>query len=1165
MTPRDDALLIDKEHPWPWLDAFPESARAFFNGRDEAAQQLLRCVLAAPATVLFGKSGLGKTSLLQAGLSPLLREEQLLPVLVRLTHDSSYQPGRLSARLLARLDEEAAAHGLHCERPPLPEGTASTVPADAAAPPEANAASRLWEQLHDSEAQWLDAQGEEWTPVFILDQFEETFTLLHDAEAQQRLFSELGNLIQNRTPAEVAERRKAHDLLRRRLDPERLAARFVLSLREDYLPDLEIHADRIPRLGPNRYRLLPMSQADALQAIDTTGGSLVDSADAERIVQFLDQQNQQPADAGRPRAQRRERIEPALLSLVCAGLNQYRIDHKATKLDTRSLDQLGGQLLERFYDRALAALPDKRREAAARFVETELITLDGTRRPFPEVSLAKVGLTIDDIATLKDRRLLRTENAEYGTFVELVHDRVAAVALIRAQRSRDREVATKARQRRKLWIYLSLAIVSALSIGLIGTWHESKKSQRAQKHSESLAEKLKIALVEARDSLEELRKAKRAESTARSDAEDKSRAATIAESRASEYSVQLIDANRRLVALNKSLTAMNIQLEQSQKEIEKSNEKLAAALRVTREATATTLARTVESATPRAEQEIESASNDISITAIAAVSALLYNSAATLDAFKRDADDRLRNQRRQIEALTFQSQATGIQQQSDVTATRSKLAQAQERFVAALASRDLTYAREIASLRRAAEDIAVTPAGADALRKYNAGNEIDALREIRAELDARRVARKEKSDLETAADIRRIATLALDARDRGDVDTLAAIRYFEELTSLDPSNHRDWVELGRLYSDAGQLERAKFASDRAANTAKSDRDVLVAAQLRGEVFLAQGDLANARARFQDSLAIAQRLAVAEPSSANIQRDLSVSLSRLGDVLRAQGDLTGSSARFQDSLVIAQRLAAADPSSARLQRDASVSLNKLGDLLIAQGDLAGARARFQESLDILRRLAAADPSSASLQRDVSVSLNRLGDALIAQGDLAGAQKRFQESANIVRRLAAADPSSASLQRDVSVSLERLGDVLIAQGDLVGARALFQESLEIRNRLAAADPSSAGLHRDVSVSLEKLGDVLLAQGDLAGARARFQVSLEIRKRFAAADSNNVSAQRDVVVTLTKLAGIPSSGVKWKDAYSVMRILKERGSLSVGEEKTLATLKQLADAER
>ena len=55
----DDTHLIDAEHPWPWLNAFPEYAAQFFNGRDQDSEALLRCVLAAPVTVLLGKSGLG--------------------------------------------------------------------------------------------------------------------------------------------------------------------------------------------------------------------------------------------------------------------------------------------------------------------------------------------------------------------------------------------------------------------------------------------------------------------------------------------------------------------------------------------------------------------------------------------------------------------------------------------------------------------------------------------------------------------------------------------------------------------------------------------------------------------------------------------------------------------------------------------------------------------------------------------------------------------------------------------------------------------------------------------------------------------------------------------------------------------------------------------------
>ena len=169
-------LVIDREHPWPWLEAFTEEAREFFNGRDDDTEALLRCVLAAPATVLFGKSGLGKTSLVQAGLAPRLRQRRLLPVLVRIDHHSEQSA---SAQLLNRLSATAEAAGLRWQGPERPG--------------EAGPVGRLWEQLHDSEAALVDAERRRWLPVFVLDQFEEAFTLIDDPARRERLFVELGN------------------------------------------------------------------------------------------------------------------------------------------------------------------------------------------------------------------------------------------------------------------------------------------------------------------------------------------------------------------------------------------------------------------------------------------------------------------------------------------------------------------------------------------------------------------------------------------------------------------------------------------------------------------------------------------------------------------------------------------------------------------------------------------------------------------------------------------------------------------------------------------------------------------------------------------------------------------------------------------------------------
>src|SRR5690242_5948328 len=77
---------IDHDNPWIGLDSYTESARGYFYGRETETDELSRLVRRQTLTVLFGQSGLGKSSLLQAGLFPLLRETDHLPLYLRLDH-----------------------------------------------------------------------------------------------------------------------------------------------------------------------------------------------------------------------------------------------------------------------------------------------------------------------------------------------------------------------------------------------------------------------------------------------------------------------------------------------------------------------------------------------------------------------------------------------------------------------------------------------------------------------------------------------------------------------------------------------------------------------------------------------------------------------------------------------------------------------------------------------------------------------------------------------------------------------------------------------------------------------------------------------------------------------------------------------------------------------
>jgi hypothetical protein len=80
------AAAVDADNPWPGLAPFTEEQGSFFHGRDEEIRALTRLMERKALTILFGQSGLGKSSLLQAGVFPRLRAAGFLPIYIRLDH-----------------------------------------------------------------------------------------------------------------------------------------------------------------------------------------------------------------------------------------------------------------------------------------------------------------------------------------------------------------------------------------------------------------------------------------------------------------------------------------------------------------------------------------------------------------------------------------------------------------------------------------------------------------------------------------------------------------------------------------------------------------------------------------------------------------------------------------------------------------------------------------------------------------------------------------------------------------------------------------------------------------------------------------------------------------------------------------------------------------------
>src|SRR5216684_4264724 len=310
--------VLSADNPWPGLDPFDETDRAYFHGRAAESGELLRLVRREPLTVLFGRSGLGKTSLLKAGLFPLLRGEDCLPVYVRLDHADGAPA--LREQIFRELRTACDADRVQAAKP---DGDES-----------------LWSFFHRRDAEFWSERNRPVTPVIVFDQFEEIFTLGQESEESRSrsaaFLAELGDLVENRPPEAVRAALEAESSAARRFDFKRATVKLVLSFREDFLAEMEGLKERMPSLMYNRFRLLAMSGTQAYEVITRAGGHLVDDDAARRIIRLA--WKNEPSPPVDPADFPRIEIDPALLSVVCSELNHKR--------QQSALDRITPTLLE---------------------------------------------------------------------------------------------------------------------------------------------------------------------------------------------------------------------------------------------------------------------------------------------------------------------------------------------------------------------------------------------------------------------------------------------------------------------------------------------------------------------------------------------------------------------------------------------------------------------------------------------------------------------------------------------------------------------------------------------------------------------------------------------------------------------------------------------------
>jgi WD40 repeat protein len=439
--------------PYRGLLPYEEADRDFFKGRAEDADLVVANLYASSFTVLYGGSGVGKTSVIQAEVIPRIRAGDAAVALFR-----QWQPG--FQPLLRECIRQAA--GVEAV-----DGTDQ--PFDRFVQQVARAAGR---------------------PLFLVfDQFEEYF-LYHAARPGPSGFE-----------AELA----------RAINQRGGQVNFLVCLREEGLAKLDRFRARIPHLMSNLLRLEPLDLEGARQAITgplatyneiRRGAGLSTMEVEEGLVARLLESEVAFESSGRGRAAEASaegdvRVELPFLQLVLTRLWAEERRAGSSVLREATLRRLGGAsgVVRRHLDAALAPLSPRSRKAAARAFGF-LVTPSGTKVAHTTGDLAtmsgldesRVEAVVTALSEEKNRILKRVDAAPGPggeARFEIAHDKLAPAVLdwkARYERRRQTRLVAGAAGLALVVVVLGVAVFNALQ--------QKRQAEEQRRQSEARSREL---------------------------------------------------------------------------------------------------------------------------------------------------------------------------------------------------------------------------------------------------------------------------------------------------------------------------------------------------------------------------------------------------------------------------------------------------------------------------------------------------------------------------------------------------------------------------------------------------------------------------------------------------------------------------------------------------
>lgn len=403
---------------YPGTRPFEKTDSSVFYGRENDVEQLCNIVKIEPMVLLFSESGLGKSSLLSAGVFPQLEKNgEYLPVFIRFCGSCEESKGPF-ALTCDEINHRAADQSIFInmdEKPNL-----GKFPQD----------DSLWFRLKKLKI------AVEKRPCLVFDQFEEIFVYPRE---------EIDFFAQNLSEAFHANiPQRYRDLLRNRFsglhetltqkelsllynDP--LDLRVIISIRSDKLALLDLMKRHLPAILKRTYQLKPLNNEQARKAIiEPAKSQLIDfstptfSYDDEaldKIISFLTKEN-------------KRQIESFQLQVICRSIEES-IGKQEGVVITK--DQLGNldDIFKSYYSNLLADLKsDEERLIVRQLLEEHLVLPDDQRRRMiHQKQIERMeGMSHALINYLQnERHIIRSVAIGDDIYYELSHDSLIATVL----------------------------------------------------------------------------------------------------------------------------------------------------------------------------------------------------------------------------------------------------------------------------------------------------------------------------------------------------------------------------------------------------------------------------------------------------------------------------------------------------------------------------------------------------------------------------------------------------------------------------------------------------------------------------------------------------------------------------------------------------------------